>query len=105
MNRTKTQDKNVSILRTEKAFEVKKKHCFIIFKEISVAKNRLRAHLSTFHNRKEELFSKRANLLYAKFFTEYLLTTKMKETQILMNKPVYLGLSILELSKMLIHEF
>ena len=29
----------------------------------------------------------------------------MKETQILMNKPVYLGLSILELSKMLIHEF
>ena len=39
------------------------------------------------------------------FFTEYLLTTKMKETQILMNKPVYLGLSILELSKMLIYEF
>ena len=29
----------------------------------------------------------------------------MKETQILMNKPVHLGLSILELSKMLIHEF
>ena len=39
------------------------------------------------------------------FFTEYLLTTKMKETQVLMNKPVYLGLSILELSKMLIYEF
>ena len=33
-----------------------------------------------------------------KFFTEYLLAIEMKKTQILMNKPVYLGLSILELS-------
>ena len=29
----------------------------------------------------------------------------MKKTEILMNEPVYLGLSILELSKILIHEF
>ena len=29
----------------------------------------------------------------------------MKETRIRMNKPVYLGLSILELSKILIYEF
>ena len=34
-----------------------------------------------------------------KFFTEYLLAIEMKKSQILMNKPVYLGLSILELSK------
>ena len=39
-----------------------------------------------------------------KFFTEYLLAiemkkkTKKKKTEILMNKPAYLGLSILELS-------
>ena len=29
----------------------------------------------------------------------------MKETQILMNKPVYLALSILELSKIVMYEF
>ena len=29
----------------------------------------------------------------------------MKKTEILMNKPVYLGLSILELSKILMYEF
>ena len=34
-----------------------------------------------------------------KFFTEYFLAIEMKKLQIFMNKPVYLGLSILELSK------
>ena len=38
-------------------------------------------------------------------FTELLLARKIKKTQILINKPVYLGLSILELSKILIYEF
>ena len=36
-----------------------------------------------------------------KFFTEHLLVVEMKTTQILMNKPVYLGLSILELNRIL----
>ena len=36
------------------------------------------------------------NLHTAKLFTETLLATEMKKTQVLMNKPVYLGLSILE---------
>ena len=35
----------------------------------------------------------------SKFFTENLLTIEMKKAQILVDKPVYLGLSILELSK------
>ena len=35
------------------------------------------------------------------FFTENLLAIEMKKTEILMNKPVCLGLSILELSKIL----
>ena len=30
---------------------------------------------------------------------------QMKKTQILMNKPVYLGLSLLELRKILMYEF
>ena len=40
-----------------------------------------------------------------KFFREHLLTTEMKKTDTLMNKPVYLGISILELSKILMYDF
>ena len=40
-----------------------------------------------------------------KFFTENLLVTEMRKTQVLMNKPVYLGLSILDLSKTVMYEF
>ena len=39
------------------------------------------------------------------FFTEYLLAIEMNNTQILANKPVYLGLLILEISKILMYEF
>ena len=40
-----------------------------------------------------------------KFFADNLLVTKMRKTQILMIKPVYLGLLILDLSNTVIHEF
>ena len=40
-----------------------------------------------------------------KFFTENVLAIELRKTQILMNKPIYLGLSILDLSKTVIHEF
>ena len=40
-----------------------------------------------------------------KFFTERLLVTEMRKTQIFMNKPVYFGLSILGLSKTVMYEF
>ena len=40
-----------------------------------------------------------------KFITENLLAIDMKITQIHMDKPVYLGLSIIELSKILMYEF
>ena len=39
------------------------------------------------------------------FFTENLLATEMKKTEITMNKPVYLALSILDLSKTAMYEF
>ena len=39
-----------------------------------------------------------------KFLTENLLAIEMRRTQILMNKPVYFRLSILELSKILMYE-
>ena len=39
------------------------------------------------------------------FFIENLLAIEMKKTEIIMNRPVYIGLSILELSKILMYEF
>ena len=39
------------------------------------------------------------------FFTENLLAVEMKKTQILKNKPIYLALPILKLSKILMYEF
>ena len=40
-----------------------------------------------------------------KWFSEKLLTIEMKKTKVKMNKPIYLGLSILEISKTLMYEF
>ena len=45
------------------------------------------------------------NFHATKFFTENLLAIEMQKTEILMNIPVYLGFSILELSKILMYEF
>ena len=41
----------------------------------------------------------------AKFFTENVFVTDMKKSQILMNKLVHLGLSVLELSRTVMYEF
>ena len=40
-----------------------------------------------------------------KWFSENLLATEMKKTKVKMNKPVYLGLSILEISKKFMYKF
>ena len=40
-----------------------------------------------------------------KLFTTTLLATEMKKNKVLMNKPVHLGLQLLELSKILMYEF
>ena len=60
--------------------------------------------LVTTERRRNYLVSE-PNYHTTKFFTEYLLAIEMKRTQILMNKPVYLGLSRLEISKILMYEF
>ena len=51
--------------------------------------------LFTTERRRDYLVSE-PNYHTTKFFTKKLLAIEMKKTQILMNKPVYLGLSILE---------
>ena len=60
--------------------------------------------LVTTERRRNYLVSE-PNYHTTKFFTENLLAIEMRKTQILMNKPVYLGLSILDLSKTVIYEF
>ena len=45
------------------------------------------------------------NYYTTKFFIENLLAIEMKKTQITMNKPVYLGFSMLDLSKTIMYDF
>ena len=49
--------------------------------------------------RRRNYLATEPNFHTTKFFTEHLLAIEMRKTQILLNKPVYLGLSILDLSK------
>ena len=61
--------------------------------------------LVTTERRRNYLVSE-PNYHTTKFFTEHLLAIEIKKkTETLMNKPVYLGLSILELSKILMYVF
>ena len=60
--------------------------------------------LVTTERRRNYLVSQ-PNYHTTKFLTKKLLAVERKKTEILLNKPVYLGLPILELSKILMYEF
>ena len=60
--------------------------------------------LVTTDNRRSQLVLE-PNYHTKKWFSEDTLAMEMKKIKEKMNKPVYLGLSILEISKTLIHEF
>ena len=60
--------------------------------------------LVTTDKRRNKLVSE-PNYHTTKWFSENLLAIEMKKTKVKMNKPGYLGLSILEISKTLMHEF
>ena len=60
--------------------------------------------LVTTDKRRDRLVSE-SNYHTTKWFSENLLAIEMKKTKVKMNKPIYLGLSILEISKTLMHEF
>ena len=60
--------------------------------------------LVTTDKRRNQLVSE-PNYHTKKYFSENLLAIEMKKIKVKMNKPVYLGLSILEISKTLIHKF
>ena len=52
----KSQEKMLNISRTKRAFEVKQKAFFIIFKGLSVAKNRLRPESAPLKEKSEQVF-------------------------------------------------
>ena len=54
--------------------------------------------------RRKQLVSE-PNYHSPKNFSKYLMTIEMKKTKIKMNKPIYLGMSILDISKTLMYEF
>ena len=60
--------------------------------------------LVTTDKRKNRLVSE-PNYHTTKWFSKKLLAIEMKKTTVKMNKPIYLGLSILETSKTLMYEF
>ena len=60
--------------------------------------------LVTTDKRRSRLVSE-PNYHTTKWFSENLLATEMKKAKVKMNKSIYLGLSILEISKILIYEF
>ena len=60
--------------------------------------------LVTIDKRRNQLVSE-PNYHTTKWFSENLLAIEMKKTNVKMNNPVYLGLSILEISKALMYEF
>ena len=68
----------------------------------NVRKHRI-IKLATTKMRRKYLVSE-PNYHTTKFFTENLLTIEIRKTQILMNELVYLGLSILDLSKTVMYE-
>ena len=58
----------------------------------------------TTDKRRNQLMSE-PNYHTKKWFPESLLATEMKKTKVKMNKPVYLGMPILEINKTLMYEF
>ena len=60
--------------------------------------------LVTTDKRRNQLASE-PNYHTTKYFSENLLAIEMKKTKVKMNKPVYLGMSILDISKTLMYEF
>ena len=58
--------------------------------------------LVTTEKRRNRLVSE-SNYHTAKWFSENLLAIEMKKTKVKMNKPIYLGLSILEISNILMY--
>ena len=67
-------------------------------------RNRVDIPLVTSEEVVRKLVSK-PNLHHRTIFSENLVAVRMRKTKLTMNKPVYLGMCILDLSKMLMYDF
>ena len=67
-------------------------------------RNRVSIHLIKNAEKAEKLVNK-PNFDVLKIFDELLIAVKMKKTELKFNKPVYVGMSILDLSKTLMYDF
>ena len=73
-------------------------------KTMKNVRNHRDVYLVTTDTRRNYLVSK-PNYRTTKHFSNNLLATEMKRTYTLMNSPVFLGLSILEIRKIVMYEF
>ena len=73
-------------------------------KTMENVRNHRNIRLVTTHKRRCILASE-PNYYLTKYVSNYLLIMEMKKTEVRMNKPIYLGQAILDLSKTLIYEF
>ena len=56
-------------------------------------------------NEKRKKYLSELNFVSSKCFSEHLMTIELNKTKVVMNKPVYLGQAMLDLSKTLMYEF
>ena len=73
-------------------------------KTIENVRNHRDIKLVTSDKRRKRLVSE-ANYYSDKRVSDHLMAIKMKKTRVKMTKPLYLGISILDISKILMHEF
>ena len=67
---------------------------------------RYRVNIRLVNNQKSvKKCAAKPNFDHCTIFDENLVAVHMKKTELVFNKPVYLGMSILDLSKTLMHEF
>ena len=72
-------------------------------KTITNVRNHRNIKLVTTNERKRNLVSK-SNYHVVKHFSEDLIAIEIKKTKVVMNKPIYLGQAILDISKILMYE-
>ena len=72
-------------------------------KTIANVRNHRNIKLVTTNERKRNLVSK-SNYHVVKHFSEDLIAIEIKKTKVVMNKPIYLGQAILDISKILMYE-
>ena len=77
---------------------------FVFGKTMKNVRNHRDIKLVTTNETRNKLVSE-ANYHTGKHFSENLLAIELKKTEVTMNKPVYLGTSILDISKTLMYEF